>query len=190
MDLPWGSELSAKFITNVGLITSDGPNGPNIQAAEWTHHVSYSPGMIVVSIGKDRTTRENILASKEFGVSLEATDQNVISSVAGGSHGKDVDKIGALKELGYKFYNAKKIKALMVEGTTLNAECKVIEIVEVGDHTLFIGEVLDAKISPKEPIIYHGNKYFKVGELVEKPHAEELERIKGVVERFRKKQNA
>lgn len=186
MDMPWGSDASAKFITNVGLITSNGPNGHNIQAAEWTHHVSYSPGMIAVSIGKDRTTRENILASREFGVSLAATDQNAIAVIAGGSHGRDVDKVGALKELGFKFYKAKKINALLVEGIALNAECKVVDVVEVGDHTLFIGEVLDVKISPKEPIIYHGNRYFKLGELIEKPQGSELERINSVVEKFRK----
>lgn len=188
MDLPWGSAESAKFITNVGLITSNGPNGHNIQAAEWAHHVSYSPGIIAVCIGHDRTTNENIRATKEFGVSLAAVDQNVIASVAGGSHGRDVDKIGALKELGFKFYDAKKIKTLMVEGAVLNAECKVIYVADLGDHTLFAGEVQDVKtsISPKEPIIYHGNKYFRLGERVEKPPAEELQRIKSVVEKFRK----
>lgn len=186
MDTPWGSDVSAKFITNAGLITSNGPNGHNIQAAEWTHHVSYSPGMIAISIGKDRTTRENVLASKEFGVSLAATDQNAIASIAGGSHGRDVNKIGALKELGFKFYKAKKINTLMVEGAALNAECKVVDVAEVGDHTLFIGEVLHASISPKEPIIYHGNRYFKLGELIEKPQGAQLEKISAVVEKFRK----
>jgi hypothetical protein len=29
MDIPWGSEPARKFATNVGLITTDGPNGPD-----------------------------------------------------------------------------------------------------------------------------------------------------------------
>ncbi len=29
MDIPWGSEAAKKFITNVGLITSNGPFGHN-----------------------------------------------------------------------------------------------------------------------------------------------------------------
>ena len=41
MDIPWGSEGTRKFVTNVGLITSDDPHGNNIMAAEWTHLVSY-----------------------------------------------------------------------------------------------------------------------------------------------------
>ena len=46
MDLPWGDEKTTKFVTNVGLITSNGPYGYNIIAAEWTHQVSYSPSLI------------------------------------------------------------------------------------------------------------------------------------------------
>ncbi|MEK6854296.1 MAG: flavin reductase family protein [Nanoarchaeota archaeon] len=186
MDLPWGSEESAKFITNVGLITSNGPNGQNIMSAEWTHHVSYSPGLIAVCVGQGKATNENIKATKEFGVSIAAVDQNVLASIAGGSSGKNVDKIAVLKALGFKFYKAKKINILMVEGAVLNAECKLVHMAELGDHTMFVGEVLDAKISAKEPIIYHGNKYFKVGDSVEKPQPEELESIKKAVEKFRK----
>ena len=43
-------DCTVQFLTNVGLITSDGPYGPNVMAAEWTHHISYSPGLIAVNI--------------------------------------------------------------------------------------------------------------------------------------------
>jgi flavin reductase (DIM6/NTAB) family NADH-FMN oxidoreductase RutF len=46
MDLLWNDRRTRQFVTNVGLITSDGPLGPNIMAAEWTHHISYSPSLI------------------------------------------------------------------------------------------------------------------------------------------------
>ncbi len=186
MDLPWGDEKTVKFVTNVGLITSDGPNGPNIQSAEWAHHVSYSPGLIAVCLGRDRTTRENILATKEFGVSLAAADQNIMASVAGGSHGKDVNKIKALEELGFRFYKAKKIKTLMVEGATLNAECKVVQVIELGDHTMFVGEVLDAKAGSTEPLVYHGLNFWKLSDTIAMPAEAELEKIKKTVEKFRK----
>ena len=186
MDLPWGDEKTIKFVTNVGLITSNGPKGHNIQAAEWTHHISYSPGLIALCLGRDRTTRENILATKEFGVSLAAADQSIMANVAGGSHGKDVNKIKALEELGFKFYKAKKIKTLMVDGAALNAECKVVEVIELGDHTMFVGEVQEANASQKEPLVYHGMKYWKLGEAMAMPAAAEMEKIKNTVEKFRK----
>src|SRR3990167_3230647 len=140
MDLPWGNEKTTKFVTNVGLITSNGPYGYNIMAAEWTHQISYSPGLIMVNIGFDKATEENIKAGKEFGVSLAAEDQNVVSSVAGGSSGREVDKIAVLKELGVEFYKGKKINALMVKGASLNMECKLVESIKLGDHMAFVGE--------------------------------------------------
>lgn len=51
----------------------------------------------------------------------------MLSSVAGGSSGKNTDKIGALKELGFKFFKAKKIDVLMVEDAAMNAECRLVK---------------------------------------------------------------
>ncbi|MCX6815784.1 MAG: flavin reductase family protein [Candidatus Aenigmarchaeota archaeon] len=186
MDLPWGDEKTVKFATNVGLITSNGPNGQNIMAAEWTHQVSYSPGIIVVSIGLDKATETNIKKTKEFGVSLAAADQNVLASVAGGSSGKDVDKIKVLKDMGFEFCNAKKINTLMVKGAILNIECKLIKEEKIGDHTMFIGEVLDASAADKKPLIYHGLKYWTLGEQIQKPGPDVMEKIKKLNEKYKK----
>ncbi len=187
MDIPWGSEVAAKFITNVGLITSNGPFGHNIMAAEWTHHVSYSPGLIMVNIGFDKATENNIKKSKEFGVSLAAIDQNVLASVAGGSSGREIDKIKAMKELGVEFYKAKKIDALMVKGAAVNIECKLIKAIELGDHIAFVGEAVNLSVSDKQPIAYHGGKYYKLGDNIQKPSEGERERIRKIVEKYRKK---
>ena len=164
MDLPRGDDRTRQFVTNVGLITSNGPYGQNISADEWAHHVSYSPGMIAVCIHREDATHANIVKSKEFGVNLAAFDQNVLSSIAGGSSGKEIDKIRALKELGFKFFKGMKIKALMVEGAALSVECKLLKKIELGDHTMFVGKVAEIHpLSGKEPIIYHGGKYWKFG---------------------------
>ena len=143
MDLPWGDEKTVQFITNVGLITSKGKHGDNIMAAEWTHHISYSPGLIAVCVGHGKATYDNIKETKEFGVNISAIDQNVLASISGGSSGKTVDKIGALKELGFKFYKANKINTLMVEGAVLNIECKLMKEIPLGDHTMFVGEIVE-----------------------------------------------
>ncbi|MBI1935578.1 flavin reductase family protein [Candidatus Woesearchaeota archaeon] len=187
MDLPWGDEKTVQFITNVGLITSNGVYGHNVMSAEWTHHVSYSPGLIAVCIGHDKATIANIRKSKEFGISIASTEQNVMASVAGGSSGKNIDKVAALKELGFKFYNAKKINALMIEGAVMNIECKLFKEIILGDHTMIVGEAIDASLNEgKEPLAYHKLKYWKIGENIPKPQAQELEKIREVVEKYRK----
>lgn len=187
MDLPWGSDESWKFVNNVGLITSNGPYGRNIMAAEWTHHISYSPGIIAVNIMAKDATHANIMKSKEFGVNLAAFDQNIVASVSGGSSGKNVDKIAVLKDLGVEFYGGKKINALMVKGATLNAECRLLKTIELGDHTMFIGEVVEVSASSKEPIAYHRGKYWKLSEQIQKPQPEVINKILKLVEKHSKK---
>ena len=186
MDLPWGDALSGKFITNVGLITSDGPYGPNVMAAEWTHHISYSPGLIAINIRPTDATHANIMKSKEFGVNLCAFDQNLASSIAGGSSGKDVDKIKVLRELGVEFYKAKKINVLMIKGAVMNAECKLAKAIELGDHTTFVGEVVEASAIEKQSLVYHDGKYWNIGERIQKPAQEVLDKISQLVEKYRK----
>lgn len=187
MDLPYGSTAHHAFVTNVGLITSTGPHGPNIMAAEWTHHLSYSPGIVAVCLGPSKATTENIRATKEFGVSIAASGQNVLASLAGKYSGKTTRKIEALKELGFRFSPAKTITAPMVEGAALLIECRLIDERPYGDHILFAGEALHVVDNAgTAPVIYNRGKYWHFGEQIGKPPQEELDRIKSVMQRHAK----
>ena len=186
MDFPWGSDYHQKFITNVGLITSDGPNGPNIMAAEWTYLVSYTPARIAVAIGPHKATGENILTTKKFGVSIASEKQNWVSSIAGGSSGHQINKIDALKELGVKFTKGKKLDQLLVEGSSLMAEVNVTEIIPKGSHTLFIGDVVDAHTTSEKPLAYHQNKYWKMDTQIEKPSDAKRAEMNIIVEKHAK----
>ena len=187
MDMAYGSEQAGKFVKNVGLVTTRGAFGDDIMACEWTYQVSYSPGQIAVCIGRGKMTSQNINSSKEFGVSLAAEDQLDASAVSGGSKGDDVDKIAVLQELGFKFSQAKKIKALLLEGAALTAECKLVNTVELPTHTMFIGEVLEVSVSPKQAVAYQIGKYFKLGAQMPKPSDEHREKIKSVIEKHPRK---
>ncbi|MDP3765809.1 MAG: flavin reductase family protein [Nanoarchaeota archaeon] len=187
MNLAWGDEKTKQFVTNVGLITSNGPYGHNIMACEWTHHVSYEPGLIAVCIMPNDATHANIAKTKEFGVSLCASNQNVVSSISGGSSGKNVDKIEALKEFGVKFFKGKKTNLMLVEGAALNVECKLVKKIKLGTHTMFVGEVVEAyPVSGKTPLVYHSQKYWKLGENIPIPSEQEMHRIKSIVENHSK----
>ena len=187
MDLLMNDKRTEKFVTNVGLITSSGPYGPNIMAAEWTHHISYAPSLMMVCIGANDATYANIKERREFGISLAAVDQSSLVSIAGNNSGKKVDKIKILQEIGVKFYQAGTIDALMVSGATLNVECKLKEYIELGDHPLFIGEVTALSAIEQQPLIYHMGKYWQIGEKIQKPDEVVLARFASVIEKHKKK---
>lgn len=187
MNLSFDDPRTKKFATNVGLVTSNGPHGHNIMACEWTHHVSYSPSLISICVNPKHATHENILATEEFGVSLCSENQNILSSLAGGSSGKIVNKIDGLRELGHVFENAKKIGALMPTGTCMQAECKLFRTVELGDHTMFVGEVIEMASNENLPLLYFEGGYRKIGEKVQKPAQEERDRMKAVIQKHAKR---
>lgn len=187
MDLSWDDRRTRQYITNVGLITSDGPNGPDIMSAEWTHYISYAPALMAVSIAPYHATFKNIEETGEFGINLAAIDQSVLASTAGGSTGTEVDKISVLKELGFEFYDAKAIKVPMVKNAAMNAELKVIDTHKYGDHTTFVGEVQEISADPGiKPLIYHNGKFWHIGEQVEKPPQEKMDEIAKLVQKYKK----
>ena len=187
MDLSWNDRRTRQFLTNVGLITSDGPNGPNVMAAEWTHHISYSPSLIAVNIRGRNTTAENIIDSKEFGANLAAEDQNILCSLAGRYSGKHFDKITFFKEIGVVFYKASKIKASLIRGAAMNAECKLIRQEEVGDHIMFVGEIIEITADENiKPLIYHNGKYWKLGDNLPSLRQEILDGINQFANKYQK----
>src|ERR1051325_1484955 len=120
MDIPWGSDIAFRFITNVGLVTTNGPYGHNIMACEWTHHLSYKPALVGVSLHPRHASFDNIKTTKEFGICIASTHQTILSSLAGRESGKIFNKIKIAEELGFTFSPAKKINTLLVEGEKVN----------------------------------------------------------------------
>src|SRR6188472_2002827 len=190
MDLTWNDRRTRQFLTNVGLITSDGPYGPNVMAAEWTHYISYSPGLIAVNIRGTDATGENIKDSGEFGVNLASEDQNILCSLAGRYSGKHLDKIAFFKEIGVVFYKADKIKALLIRGAAMNAECKALRQEEIGDHIMFVGEIIEITADENiTPLVYHNGMYWKLGDNLPRPPQEILDGIKQFAEKYQKSSN-
>lgn len=179
--MEWGSAAAHKFITNVGLITSNGPHGENIMSAEWTHHISYSPGMIAVCIRPGKATAENILSTKEFGVNLASIEQGEAVSVSGGHSGKVMDKIAALKELGIGFTKGSKINVPMVKEAALQLECKLAHEMQLGSHILFVGEIISVKVTEKEPLALYKGRYWKMDTPLDKPAKERREAVQAIV---------
>ncbi len=189
MDIPWGSDIAHRFITNVGLVTSHGKHGHNIMAAEWTHHLSYKPALVGIALHPRHASYDNIKETKEFGISLTSTYQSVLASVAGKESGKIFNKIKVAEELGFKFYPAKKIQLLMVQDAAVNLECKLFQEIPLGDHTLFVGEVIEGSLLPEEkPLAYHLGKYWDMTSTLDKPSTELREKIKMLFEKHKKQQ--
>jgi hypothetical protein len=74
-------------------------------------------------------------------------------SFAGHFTGRDTNKLSS--EL-FDTYPAEKIDAPLVRGATLNAECRLVQQVPMGDHTAFVGEVVAFSMDGSQgPVVLH-----------------------------------
>ncbi len=146
------------FTTTCALITTEGPRGPNVMAAEWTFNVSYHPFLVLVSIDPENRTHDMILEAKEFGINLVSEDQIPAMAFAGHYSKADTDKLSS--EL-FETYPAKKIHAPMIRGSVLAAECRLVQAIPMGDHTGFLGEVVEFTVNPEAApaVLHHGSRH-------------------------------
>jgi flavin reductase (DIM6/NTAB) family NADH-FMN oxidoreductase RutF/rubredoxin len=123
----------------------------NAQIANTVVSVTSDPATIAVIISRQNLTHEFITDSKAFAASILSQDTPVsFIGHFGFQSGRDVDKFKDIK------YKAGETKVPIVLDNTLSyLEARVVNKLDVGSHTIFIGEVAGAEILKEgEPMTY------------------------------------
>jgi len=123
----------------------------NGQIANAIFQVTAEPPTIAVSINKLNCTHEYIQNSRKLSISVlsEETPMKFIGTF-GFKCGRDIDKFEGVK---YKIGKTK--IPIITDHSLAYIETKIINQIDVGTHTIFIGEVLDADIlTDKTPMTY------------------------------------
>jgi flavin reductase (DIM6/NTAB) family NADH-FMN oxidoreductase RutF len=146
-------DLKAFYRVTYGLyIVSSQKEGKNDgQIANTIFQVTSTPPTVAVSINKQNLTHEYIRASQVFSVSVLAQDTPLpfIGSF-GFKSGRDVDKF---QDINFKIGMSS--APIVLDHCLASIEGKVIQAVDCGSHTLFIGEVIDCAILAEgEPMTY------------------------------------
>lgn len=154
------------FMTGISLITSNGPNGQNVMAAEWTMQISYKPMLIAVFIHEGSNTLENIKKTKQFGVNVASEKQSTLVSIAGGYSRKEIDKLNIHNS--FQVLESKKTEIPLIADCLINAKCKLFTIRKIGDHAMVVGRIISIRYDEtKKPLVYHRNRYFRIGSIIE-----------------------
>ena len=123
----------------------------NGQIANTVFQVTSEPPKIAVCINKQNLTHEFIESSKMFSVSVLSVDAPMkFIGQFGFKSGREINKFE-----GINIKTSSSGLPLVLDYTIGYLEAKVVDKLDVGTHTLFIGEVIDAEIlSDKEPMTY------------------------------------
>ena len=123
----------------VGSRKGDRLNG---QIANTVFQVTSEPPTIAVSINKNNLTHEFITESKVFSASV-LSQETPLSFIGhfGFKSGRDIDK---LEGINYKIGETQ--APVVIDHTVAYLEARVIQEIDVGTHTIFIGELVGADV--------------------------------------------
>ncbi len=123
----------------------DADNGCIINTAI---QVTSTPCRVLIAVNKQNRTRDMIMASKVFNVSMIAENASFeLFRHFGFQSGKDVNKFADYQSCA----RAENGVMYITEGTNAYVSARVCEVIEMGTHTIFVGEVMDARILSDVP---------------------------------------
>lgn len=122
--------------------TYDAEGNPNMMAAAWGGIACSRPPAISVALRSATLTHGNIVARQAFTISIPSEDHVAAADYVGLVSGRDVDKFA---RTGLTPVRSELVDAPYVAEFPMSVECRLLHTLEIGLHTLFIGEVLDVK---------------------------------------------
>jgi flavin reductase (DIM6/NTAB) family NADH-FMN oxidoreductase RutF len=142
---------------------------PNIMTLAWAMPVSRNPPLLLIGMAPQRYSHELIAGLKEFVVNIPTMDIIKETLFCGKTTGRGHDKFA---ETGLTPLPAKMIRPPIIKECIAHLECKLHQQIVMGDHTVFVGEVLTAYVNKdaflnskfdleKVKLLYHagGNEF-------------------------------
>lgn len=130
------------------LVSSGTMEKSNIMTAAWTGIINTNPAMVYVSIRPERYSYKIIKETKEFVINLTNEKLTYATDWCGVKSGEKIDKF---KEMNLTKEPANFVKCPIIKESPVAIECKVVDIKDLGSHSMFVAEVLS--INPDEKYI-------------------------------------
>ncbi len=148
--------ISKVILTGVYIVTVRSGDKINGMTAAWVTQVSFNPKLVAVSIAPSRYTHDLIQNSGFFCINALPEEAIELAKRFGFVSGRKEDKFKGLD-----YTNALKGSPILGSASAY-VECELVSKVEVGDHTLFIGQIVDSAIlNPgKPPLLFNWEKFF------------------------------
>jgi len=162
----------------VVLVTSaDEKSEPNIVTLAWVGVACSDPPTISIAIRPSRHSYGLIERSKEFVVNIPTVDILKQTEYCGRVSGRDHKKFA---ETGLTPEPASKVKAPLIKECPVNLECSLQQIVKLGSHGLFLGQIAAIHVEQEmldpngridyakaQPFVYNQGEYWNLRKKME-----------------------
>ncbi len=123
--------------------TYDREGKPNVMTAAWGGICCSVPPCVAVSLRKATYSYASIIGRKAFTVNVPSERHVKEADYFGIASGKVEDKLAAT---GLTVVRSDLVDAPIVTEFPLVLECRLAHTLEIGLHTLFVGEIMDVKV--------------------------------------------
>ena len=147
------------FATGVTIVTTRSRDGKlhGMTANSFTS-VSLDPMLVLVCVDYRARTLALMEATDRFGISVLAENQQALSDYFAGSD-QDPQTAGPL---GVRFRFSQHGTPLLEE-CLATLDCRKVSAHVAGDHTIFIGEVVDMDAVEGRPLLFYAGRYHRLG---------------------------
>ncbi|MBQ5648105.1 MAG: flavin reductase family protein [Alistipes sp.] len=121
----------------------DKPESYNMLTVAWTGTICSEPAMAYVSIRPERHSYEIIKRTGEFVINLTTEALAEATDWCGVRSGRNFDKF---KECGLTAEKSAVVAAPSIAESPISIECRVKQIIPLGSHDMFIGEVVNVAV--------------------------------------------
>lgn len=147
----------SRFATGVTVVTSLGRDGrPHGLTVNAFCSVSLEPPLVLISLGLDTRSRDYVSQLGRFAVNMLAGEHEEFSRLFAQRERPD-DPFQAPWTPGPQGLPH-------LDGALAVLDCRVVQAVDAGDHTLFIGEVESARSAEGLPLLYYRAGYHRLAE--------------------------
>jgi flavin reductase (DIM6/NTAB) family NADH-FMN oxidoreductase RutF len=168
----------ALYPVPVVLVSSEDASSKkaNIITIAWCGIVCSVPPMVSVSIRPSRYSHEIITNSRDFVINIPTSDIMERVDLCGVISGRDTDKFRAASFTGIP---SSKVSSPMIKECPVNIECKLRNVIRLGTHDMFIGEVVavhvDENLATKDahidygsarPFVFNQREYWDLGKKI------------------------
>ena len=146
----------AALVHGVYVVTTRLEDVVNGMTASWAAQVSLKPLLVMVSIAPSRYTHRLIKESGVFAVNVLDSTQAELGKRFGYKSGRQVDKFAGLE------WTTAATGAPILPQSYAYLDLELRDTFSAGDHTLFVGEVVAAKILHPEaqPLVFKKSDFF------------------------------
>jgi len=142
------------FATGVTVITAAADGMLQGMTANAVTSVSLDPVLVLVCIDKETHTHGVVERGRAFTVNVLSSGQEDVSRLFAK---KAAPERGSLR--GQRFHIGR-TGAPILAGSLAHLECRVTEVLEGGDHSIFLGEVMSLGADPnRQPLLFFRGQY-------------------------------